>query len=799
MKRREFLQQVSWMLTALGISNISFEQLTHRYDQALAQPAKRKFALLVGINQYPGKPLSGCVTDVALQRELLVTRFGFEPANIVTLTDSQATRQNIETTFIHHLRDQVQPDDLVVFHFSGYGSEVAILEETGKPESDVNAVNVTPNQTETPLNNAENNRTSWQTKVQKCWVPVDGMLALEDGQVMNVILQETLGLLLRSLATEQVITVIDSSYTHFGQDIQGNLRIRARPSLSGRQLDSQEIQLQDQLLAGLKLSRDQLPHDFLHTLPGVVLTAAGPQQLAAESQWEGFSAGLFTYALTQSLWWATPTTKLPISFSRGAGTVEQVSGTQQQPQFSHIPASPVTPPSHSNPPGTLPPLPPLPKIQAFAITPPADGGILAVEDNSKTLQLWLGGMPAHLLETCYQSYFDIFPATPTPESPLARCQIRSRTGITAKAQVISTFEAENEAMARVPGGKPQLHPGQLVQETIRVLPRQVALRVALDPILTRIERVDATSGFASIPQVSVVVGEQPADYIFSRMRDTTIAQSPTAPLPTLSQGRYGLFSLGQTLLTNTMGDSGEAIKTAVQRLTPQLQALLATKMFRLTLNEGVSRLKVKATLAMVKPEARVLMQRESMRATELDHKSYQVQPLAVSGSWSGSSNQRGIPILPLGSRLQCRVRNESDTPIYYLLFALDTAGRSLVLDPMTTPELSMVPVGDAINIPAASETFSWTLYGPEGLAETQLILSRKPFKQTMIALEGGIQPVRETLAFRSLSNPVKVAQAVLQDLKAASENSIQKIGFSSDDIALDINSWASFSFLYRVA
>jgi hypothetical protein len=63
--------------------------------------------------------------------------------------------------------------------------------------------------------------------------------------------------------------------------------------------------------------------------------------------------------------------------------------------------------------------------------------------------------------------------------------------------------------------------GQLVQEAIRVLPRNLGLTVALDVHLERIERVDATSAFANIPSVSsvVVAGEQPADYLFGKVQE----------------------------------------------------------------------------------------------------------------------------------------------------------------------------------------------------------------------------------------------------------------------------------------
>jgi hypothetical protein len=134
LKRRTFLQNAGLALASLGISETVLSlmgdkslavPLLDRYFQALAQSGGRKLALIVGINQYPrSTALGGCVTDVELQRELLIHRFGFKSSDILTLTDSQATRENIETAFIEHLTEQAKAGDVVLFHFSGYGSRV---------------------------------------------------------------------------------------------------------------------------------------------------------------------------------------------------------------------------------------------------------------------------------------------------------------------------------------------------------------------------------------------------------------------------------------------------------------------------------------------------------------------------------------------------------------------------------------------------------------------------------------------------------------------------------------------------
>ncbi len=131
MKRRTFLQRIGSILAVLGITEAEWLTLGNRYYQALAQPSLRKLALLIGINQYSQNPaLSGCLTDVELQKELLMHRFGFPASNILTLTEEQASREFIESAFLDHLGKQARSGDVVVFHFSGYGTRIKLATNT---------------------------------------------------------------------------------------------------------------------------------------------------------------------------------------------------------------------------------------------------------------------------------------------------------------------------------------------------------------------------------------------------------------------------------------------------------------------------------------------------------------------------------------------------------------------------------------------------------------------------------------------------------------------------------------------
>jgi hypothetical protein len=780
LNRRTFLQRAILALASLGIGETALSLLDEQslavpildsYFQALAQPGGRKLALLVGINQYPhSRALSGCLTDVELQRELLVHRFGFNPSNVLTLTDSQATRENIETAFIEHLSNQAKAGDVVVFHFSGYGSQVMLNES----------------------------QADGKVRLSNSLVPVDSLPPSKGAATDNDLLEETLRLLLRSLPTTQVTTVLDTSYTPVQNTLQGNLRVRSCPNPPATSPNLDELAFQEQLLLRLKYPLETLKST---QLPGIVLAAASPTQPATEALWNGFSAGLFTYALTQYLWQASPATTVQISVSRAAGTVKQLAGKEQQPRL-------LGQKSRDSP--------------LFAYYLPldpglgADGVVTAVEDSGK-IQLWLAGIPAKVLE--YYGNNSLLSLVPSQSAQwdtqaeaevvnsnnAPQLQLRSKEGLKGFAKIVTpTITAENYSLAV----------GQLVREAVRVLPRNLGLSVALDVRLERIERVDATSAFASIPTVSVVVaGEQPADYLFGPVATNSVEAARLDGGDMLTRtGGYGLFYLDSEPIRSTKGVAGEAVKSAVNRLTPKLKALLAAKLLRLTANEGSSRLGLRASLEIVAPQATVVMQRETLRA------------IAVQGSKEGQnqrllSTQMGeatVPSLAIGSRVQYRLENFSDAEIYFMLLGFDAGGNAIALyqmrsledaqmaNPATLIDAVIAP-GKSLRLPQSLVTADWVVSGPSGLAEMQLICSRAPFSKAIAILESSRNLKVESEQIRDLLNPLEVAQAILQDLHSGSAILTTAAASLpdattpvSDAYALDVNAWATLSFIYQV-
>lgn len=782
--------RVGWILAALGLSEAGWLRLGDRYYQALAQPTPRKLALLVGINQYSStQALSGCLTDVELQRELLIHRFGFKAEDILTLTEQQATRQQIEAAFQEHLTKQAKPSDVVVFHFSGYGRRIQLIEEQSTGELHPSPLT---------LNGL---------------VPVDGVMPTLEVPVVNDLLEETLWLLLRSLPTSYVTTILDTSFNNAPNNpLQGNLRVRSFPQQSQTQISAAELTFQQQLRQNLILCSglnrlscgsidNLLKPTYTSIMPGVVLAAAGSTDLATEAKWNGFSSGLFTYALTQYLWEATPPTTVQVSLRRVTGVVEQLVGKEQQPQLSGQK-------SQEKP------------LLAYHLQPDlsegADGVVLSVEDDGKTAHLWLAGLPLNVLEYFTAgSKLTLVPSTvssdhsgqssieqqvkeenPSPLTPPLQLQMRSRIGLTAKAQITGDSKASS------------LQVGQLVQEAVRVVPRNISLTIALDASLERIERVDATSAFSGIPYVSLVTaGEQPADYVFGRVPETKTQESPATLLSALPPSRYGLFSLGQELIPNTAGEAGEAVKVAVHRLVPKLQTLLAAKLWRLTANEGSSHLNVKANLELINAKQQAIAQRETLRSPKTE------VPVALA-NMQRISSQGNIPTLPIGSRIQYRIHNDSDRPLYLLLLGLDSSKSAIAFystgdynstDPKPLLKNVAISPGETLIVPQTSVDFEWVVHGPPGLAENQLIFSTAKFTQTITALEVSLHPTGKQHQIGPLLNPLEVTQALMQDLHntsaahhTAEGTTAETISPTSDTYTLDVNSWASLSFIYQV-
>ena len=733
--RRTFLQTLlTWGVTQESLQWLYPNQQLQKYYQTLAEPTHRKLALLVGINDYgQGFNLKGCVTDVERQKELLIHRFGFNPQDIVTLTDKKATRQGIETVFAEHLIKQAKAGDVVIFHFSGYGNYVNI------------PPNLRPNLTEGQLPGI---------------IAQDGIMGKKGNPTTNNILEDTLRLLGRSLSTDKVTMVFDTSYHSSGEKLQGHLRVRSFPYGTDT-IDQEEFTLQAQL-------KQKLAKNKASSEAGIILMAAGSQQVATEIKGNNFSAGLFTYALTQHLWSTVPASRINITLNKTTEQILPIMGSKQQPQQENSPSQP---------------------LFTYYLLPTASQGaeafISSVEDES-TAKITLTGLPANILR--YYGVNSIFYPLSSQASSQVPLQLRSRNGLQGKVRQLSSEQTPSQALTL----------GQLLQESLRCLPHSIGLTVALDPKLQRIERVDATSAFSAIDMVSDVLseGEQPVDCILGLRSSFASPSSPAAETET-----YALFLPGGVQLPNTIGKSGEAIKSAVERLRPTLEKLLAMKLWGLSLNESSSQVPWRVTLEGLDPQPHMIEHRQTTRVKTQTAS----PPTNQKNKETPVPNLSGIPKVARGTRLRYRLENLGDKPLYYLILGINSSGKAIAYLPpyeqdreVNTDEQLFIQPGMSDFIPATSTGLTWTTSSSQGWEQILAIAAVAPCEKTLEALQKISEFKLDKDQILTLENPLAVAQALLQDLAVASSQTNRVLEPNPDSYILDVQAWSTLSFIYQV-
>lgn len=533
-KRRQFLQFAGSTLATLGLSQLDIKRQGDAMGRVLAQSTPRKLALLVGINNYSDSPLQGCVTDVTLQKQLLIHRFGFNPKDILLLTDEQATRQGILTAFEEHLIKQAKPGDVVVYHFSGHGSQVI------DPDCDVSP-----------------------DCLNSTFVPIDSSLPADyptQGGTVKDITGHTLFLLMYALNTENVTVILDSC--HSGGGTRGNFRVRSRDGGSQLQTVNAEQEYQQQWLSKLNLSPDEFKRLRRRGIAkGVAIASTKPDQLAADAPFNDFFAGAFTYLMTQYLWQQLGSESFSSFMPNVARSTTRLSFTRQEPIIEYKPDTDYS------------------KSPVYFIreqTPPAEAVITKIEGNQA--ELWLGGLDPSSLGAFNTGA--ILSAVDSQGREQGRVELERRDGLVGKAKLLD----------RVP-------PGALLQERSRNIPPNLTLKIGLDPSLSS-EAGTAKQAIAAIPRMeAMALQTQEVHYIFGRMTSAYREQLQLAKAPKLPEvGSLGLFTPGLEVIPDSFGMSGETVKNAIARLQSKLNSLLAAHIIKTALNTNSSRLKVVASM-----------------------------------------------------------------------------------------------------------------------------------------------------------------------------------------------------------
>jgi hypothetical protein len=733
--RRTFLQQAALALVSVGGSQVGIDLLSRNtwfarwlkpYVETLAQTTDRKLALLVGINEYAQKAhLHGCINDVELQKELLIHRFGFKDRDICILRDREATREGIETAFLEHLTEQATRNDVVLFHFSGYGSQVKIPDRFDASRSQlVNSL-----------------------------VPIDATIPSKGNPATNDLLENTLLDLGRSLNTDNLITVLDTSFQTTKEILQGNYRVRSYSQISERS-SSEELAFQAQLQRNIS-GKGLVAYLQTATNPGILLAAAEQNQIALEGTWNSFSAGLLTYALTRYLWQTMPKSNIQIALQQTADAVNNWSEKQQKPQVT----------GNSKP--SL--------ASSISTQKPLGGeGFITGLDAKGMINLKLTALPLALVNNYREE--SCFTVVNAKSNNLL--QLRVREGITAKAQ----FLANNNL------AKKEDIIGKIIQETIRVLPRNLGLGVALDNHLERIERVDATSAFANIIAVktSAIAGEAYGDCLLGKislMVDKIDRDNPQASeKPSHS---YGLYTPRGNLIPHTPGEANEVVKLAVSRLEPYFNQLLAAKWLELTVNENSSTIPVSATLEL------------AVKNTPLVTKA----PLRANPDILNNI----IPSINRNSDIRLKIDNKSDRDLFGILIGVDSEVKFITLytpqkvttiDNNTISNSLKIPSQNQLVIPQSNSTWQWKITQSPGLAKMYLVMSIKPFENTLKLIEQQSIAKLDNPQIINLLDPLIIVQTILQDLHNSSAVPSEILTDKNAVYALDVNNWTSLKFIY---
>lgn len=410
---------------------------------------QNKRALLIGVNKYPNLPvysqLRGCVNDVLGMRWMLEETFDFPPSNIRVLLDEAATEGAIREALARLVEDCGE-DDIVVFHFSGHGSQMAAKGD--KPRGYDESI--------MPYDSGRMNPS----------FPVQ----VEPRDIRDTEIQAWLSLLTRK--TSHVTLIFDSchsgSITRFGTDSEErgtSLRWVPPDPLPGRP-SSQPAPPQSrgpEREAGG--SRWLQPSDSY-----VLLAACAAEQGAYEYDHEGERYGAFTFFLTR---------EIQQEFDRAANKItyrdvwERVAikvneqFQKQTPQLEGARDKLV--------------------FNVHDLTPMRY--LLVTEHRGEEVQL--GGGAVHGLTT--GSRWDIYPAgtkqTPeTNEARLGAVEVTSVGAVTAGARII----AESRARSITPGARAveALHADPETRMAVRLAPAPEGCEGSVEELRLALTRSD---------------------------------------------------------------------------------------------------------------------------------------------------------------------------------------------------------------------------------------------------------------------------------------------------------------------
>ncbi|PZO57850.1 MAG: hypothetical protein DCF15_06215 [Phormidesmis priestleyi] len=764
--RRRFLQGTAGALGAIGLSQLALSRQASRYGHSLAQSTPRKVALLIGIDKYDSNRLNGAVNDVELQKQLLIHRFGFNPTDVHTLQDEQATRQEILGVFDEYLYQPAQAGDVIVFHFSGHGERVQSSDRVSENLAGNNCFAL-----------AGGDATCLNTAI----APIDHEAAGSD--TAQDIMGHTLLLLRAAIAkkTENITFVLDCCYAGGGKRGNAIMRSLDKPTLtdlngqilSGRpEISNDEGTTQRQWLDRLNWS----PDDFAQAVesptgPGFFIGAAKASQLAADYSFDGFAAGAFTYLLTQHLWQASgPLSDTMLNVSNSA---TRLSEHNQQPEYDpkpEITRSVTQTPIYHIEPVSHP-------AEAVILESAPPSSISAAAPNENRLQLWLGGLDPQRLDAFDRgAIFSIIDRQSGEVLSEVQQIDGTRQGLKTQARLVNNTRGAVSADFG----------GQLLQERTRGIPDRVVLKIALDDTLTSAEQQAAKGEFSSLPDFDVESARpgQVAHVLLGRYTEEIDAylndnQSASAEQPTLDS--IGIFSPSQVpLLTGSFGPAGESIEAAIARLRPRFTSLHIGRMLALMVNGRTSQLNVGVEIEHLGDRSGAVTRGSGENTILIPEQS-----------------ERGIQPIREGEQIRVTIKNNQPEDLHFGIVVIDSAGEVNVLYPPSAtddPTLDIVRRNSEKTIPLKGAK-------PFGIAELLVLASPQSLVSPLNTLRNNA-PDLDNLRGDSadVSDENVSAADVMNDLFGAMDT---RRGEAANDAIegtrlLDVEDVAALSLLFEI-
>ena len=283
-------------------------------------------------------------------------------------------------------------------------------------------------------------------------------------------------------------------------------------------------------------------------------------------------------------------------------------------------------------------------------------------------------------------------------------------------------------------GNLKLKPGTLLQESIRVLPNNLTLKLGLDDTFDSNTTNQARQALQTVKRVTVLpLGQQELQYIFARMTEKRYQQLQKYKVVNLPPvGSFGLFlpSLDQ-IVTGSFYTANETITAAVQRLKSKFKSLLAARIVKQMLPNNTSQVKVAASMSIAGSKqiiSETLPTRGIAKQTEAN--TTPAKPITIKDG--------EVSKLPVGTKIIFEIENKESTPIYVTVLVVDANGEMGIIFPndwATSDDAALLAVGDKRIIPGDDDDFKLTIREPLGITEALIIASTSPLRTSLKVLK----------------------------------------------------------------